>query len=152
MSNPDTPEAQWGTVETSFAPIHSSARMRDVDEVKHALEAGVEVDLLNGKAKNGDGGNTALWFACQGPTCGLEVAKLLVEAGANVNLACEHGRTPLHMAAAWGQLDVVQFLVEAGAKTDCPNSLGQTPLEMARKSERVPEERTQAVVAWLSAR
>ena len=141
-----------GRVETNFAPIHSAARLRDVAGVKHALESGVEVDLLNGKAKNGDGGNSALWFACQGPTCGLDVAKLLVEAGANVNLACEHGRTPLHIATAWGQLKVVQFLVEAGARADCVNSLGQTPLEMARESQRVPKAQIEAAVDWLSAR
>ncbi|MEC8553919.1 MAG: hypothetical protein VXZ82_02815 [Planctomycetota bacterium] len=30
MSNPDTPDAKWGMVETGFAPIHSAATMPDV--------------------------------------------------------------------------------------------------------------------------
>jgi len=67
MIHPDTPDAPWGTVETRFDPIHSAARMRDVSAVRKELDAGVDVDILHGRAANGDGGNTALWFAAQGP-------------------------------------------------------------------------------------
>ena len=116
MANPDIPNAPWGTVETRFKPIHSAARMRDAEAVRQELDAGVDVDVPNGRAKNGDGGNTALWFAAQGPAAGgVEVARLLIAAGADVNRNCEHGRTALQMAVAWGHLDMVQFLIENGA-------------------------------------
>ena len=99
----DPKAAPWGTVETRFDPIHSAARMRDVQAVRQELAAGVDVDVVNGRAENGDGGNTALWFAAQGPQAnGVDVARVLIEAGADVNKQCEHGRTALHMAAAWG--------------------------------------------------
>ena len=43
---------------------------------------GVGVDSLNGEAPNGDGGNTALWFAAQGPwPDGLAIVRVLVDAG-----------------------------------------------------------------------
>src|SRR5688572_20253193 len=104
----DQQSAPWGTVDTRFDPIHSAARQRDVETIRGLLAAGVDVDSLNGRAANGDGGNTALWFAAQGPWAnGLEVAQVLVEAGATIDMQCEHGRTALHMAAAWGHLDVV---------------------------------------------
>lgn len=113
--------------------------MRDAQTVQNELSAGVDVDLLNGRAQNGDGGNTALWFAAQGPTSGCEVARLLIDAGADVNLRCEHGRTALHIAAAWGHLDVVQLLLEHGADPDMCDDEGLTAAMMAEKSRRVPE-------------
>jgi hypothetical protein len=44
----DAPNAPWGTVETLFDPIHSAARMRGVPTVQQELDAGVNVDVLNG--------------------------------------------------------------------------------------------------------
>ena len=125
--------APWGTVETRFDPIHSAARMRAVQAVRQELASGVDVDVVNGRAENGDGGNTALWFAAQGPLPnGVDVARVLIEAGAAVNKQCEHGRTALHMAAAWGQVDVVQLLLENGASPKIVDDEGMTPPMVAR--------------------
>jgi ankyrin repeat protein len=79
----NTPDAPWGAVETRFDPIHSAARMRDTQTVKRDIDAGVDVDTPKGRAANGDGGNTALWCAAQGPTppC-LEMTRMLINAGA----------------------------------------------------------------------
>jgi ankyrin repeat protein len=151
MSNPDSPDAPRGSVETRFDRIHSAARMRDVQTVQYELSAGVDVDLRNGRAQNGDGGNTALWFAAQGPASGLEVARLLIDAGADVNLRCEHGRTALHIAAAWGHLDVVQLLLEHGADPDTPDDEGLTPAMLAARSKRVTETNLKPVVDYLNA-
>ena len=87
---------KWGTAETTFDEIHFAARSRDADTVRQLIATGgVHVDSLNGRAPNGDGGNTALWFAAQGAAKGgKEVARCLLELGANVNLQCEHGALP----------------------------------------------------------
>src|SRR5262245_19933352 len=152
MANPNTPDAPWGTVETRFDPIHSAARMRDVETVRQELDAGVDVDVPNGRAANGDGGNTALWFAAQGPPpSGLEVARLLITAGAEINRRCEHGRTALQMAAAWGHLDVVMLLIENGADPTIRDDEGTTPSMIAVCSRRVPEDRLKRVVEYLNA-
>src|SRR5688500_3481788 len=130
----DPKVAPWGTVETRFDPIHSAARMRDVEAVRQELAAGVDVDVVNGRAETGDGGNTALWFAAQGPwPNGVDVARVLIEAGADVNKQCEHGRTALHMAAAWGHADVVQLLLENGANPTVVDHQGMTPANVARR-------------------
>jgi ankyrin repeat protein len=151
MINPDTPDAPWGTVETRFDPIHSAARMRDVETVRRELDAGVHVDVLNGRATNGDGGNTALWFAAQGAAPdGLEVARRLIHAGAKINRQCEHGRTALHMAAAWGHLDLVQLLVHNGADPKLCDDEGLTPLMIASCSKRVPDANLKQVVEYLN--
>ena len=149
MTN-DSKDAPWGSVQTRFDRIHSAARMRDVAAVQEELASGVGVDVENGRAQNGDGGNTALWFAAQGAADGgLEVAKLLVEAGAEVNRPCEHGWTALHMAACWAHLDVVQYLVESGADWTLSYVNGRTPAELASVSNRVHDEELKAVVDYL---
>ena len=107
--------------------------MRDVEAVRRELAAGVDVDVVNGRAENGDGGNTALWFAAQGPwPNGVAVARVLLEAGADVNKQCEHGRTALHMAAAWGHADVAQLLLENGANPTIVDGEGMAPPNVAR--------------------
>jgi ankyrin repeat protein len=45
----------------------------------------------------------------------LETIKLLVRLGADVNWACDHGITPLMVAANFGVTDFIQYLVDEGA-------------------------------------
>jgi ankyrin repeat protein len=45
----------------------------------------------------------------------LETISLLVELGADVNWACDHGITPLMVAANFGVTDIIQYLVDEGA-------------------------------------
>jgi ankyrin repeat protein len=149
----DTEDAPWGTVDTGdFPPIHSAARMRDVATVLKELESGVDVDLIGKRAKNGDGGNTALWYAAQGPwPGGIEVAKVLLDAGADVNRQCEHGRTALHMAAAWGHLDLVKYLLAKSADPSIRDEENMTPAMVARygyRSNRVTHDERRDVVLY----
>jgi ankyrin repeat protein len=61
----------------------------------------------------------------------FEVTRRLVELGADVNSAGEHGWTALHGAAYKGVDAIVQFLVEHGARTEVFDEYGQTPLSIA---------------------
>ena len=61
----------------------------------------------------------------------FEMTKLLVELGADVNSAGEHGWTALHGAAYKGVDAVVQFVVDRGARMDVFDEYGQTPLSIA---------------------
>jgi len=75
-------------------------------------------------------GHTALHCACQKGH--LEVAKLLVEKGADISARSLGEWTPLHSACFNGHLDVVKWLVsEKGADTTARNMLNVTPLELA---------------------
>jgi cytohesin len=53
-----------------------------------------------------------LWAAYQG---NLEVAQILVEAGAALSATDKDGRASLHLAAYQGHLEVVKLLLENGA-------------------------------------
>lgn len=59
----------------------------------------------------------------------LEIAKLLMEHEANVNIQDdEDGDTPLHWACGSGSLEKVRFLVDKGAHINIQNHTGKTPL------------------------
>jgi len=58
----------------------------------------------------------------------LNRAKALVARGATIN---QLGWTPLHYAAAKGQVSVVEFLLEQGALPNSPAPNGESPIMMA---------------------
>ena len=64
----------------------------------------------------------------------LEVAKFLLDLGADINAVDAKGETAMHSAALKNLPKVVQFLADHGAKIDVwnrPNKYGWTPLHLA---------------------
>ncbi|XP_043472534.1 putative ankyrin repeat protein RF_0381 [Leptopilina heterotoma] len=59
------------------------------------------------------------------------LVKLLLKAGADVNLQTEHGLTPLHFAATLAQPAVVKFLLENGADPSKTCNFKGSPLSMS---------------------
>lgn len=59
------------------------------------------------------------------------VAKMLLEAGAEVNVAQEKGITPLHSAAHNGNIELLIVLLEAGADVKAKTEEGKIPADMA---------------------
>lgn len=70
----------------------------------------------------------------------LEVVKLAVEAGSDINAANHSGWTALHAAAFKGADRIIEFLATQGAKMNVKDKFGQTPLSIAQGI--VPEELT----------
>jgi uncharacterized protein len=62
----------------------------------------------------------------------VDAVRLLLEAGASVNLQGEDGETALHRAVSANNIDLVQPLLDAGAHLDIRNAFGDTPLDLAR--------------------
>jgi len=59
------------------------------------------------------------------------IVKLLLEAGARVNVIQQQGITPLHSAAHHGNIELLIELLEAGADVQAKMEDGRTPADMA---------------------
>jgi ankyrin repeat protein len=121
----------------------SAAFFGDLEMVRVLLALKVDV--------NGLGMNswTPIYNASQGPGSAYshasynnpqllaDVARLLLEHGADVNAPIEHGdsydesRTPLHTAADYGRAEVVRVLLEHGASVGAEDNKSRTPLHEA---------------------
>ena len=60
-----------------------------------------------------------------------DVAQVLLEWGAEINVSGNGVKTPLHLAAKWGHRCVVQFLIQNGADVNSTKGGGCTPLHTA---------------------
>ena len=61
----------------------------------------------------------------------VEVARSLIEHGADVTLEADFGWTPLHLASQLGSLDLVNMFIEYGADVTARTGDGYTPLDVA---------------------
>lgn len=59
------------------------------------------------------------------------IAKMLLEAGADINVIQMSGATPLHSAAHNGNIDLLIVLLEAGANVNAKMEDGKTPADKA---------------------
>jgi ankyrin repeat protein len=62
----------------------------------------------------------------------VDVIKLLIDKGANVNAVNTAGMTAMHYAVQRGSDRIVEFLASKGARFDVKNKLGKTAAELAR--------------------
>ncbi|KAK8132021.1 hypothetical protein PG999_000194 [Apiospora kogelbergensis] len=60
-----------------------------------------------------------------------DIAKLLIEKGADINTANRGGSTPLYFALSSGRTDVAKLLIEKGANINIADQTGTTPLHQA---------------------
>ncbi len=63
--------------------------------------------------------------------CDLDMASLLLEYGASIDMVCSFGDTVLHGAIRQGDLRMIKLLLEKGALVNKSGCLGRTPLWLA---------------------
>ena len=90
---------------------------------------------MAGLVGSGGGGLTALVFAAREGD--LESAKLLLDAGADVNQMTEYGWTPLLTATNNRHYKLGKFLIERGADVNLANKGGWTPLYLATDNRNI---------------
>jgi ankyrin repeat protein len=66
----------------------------------------------------------------------LEIVRIQVAAGVDVNAADKQGETAMHWAAAKGLNRVIEFMVAHGANVNVQNNRRQTPLDLAEAPRR----------------
>ena len=67
---------------------------------------------------------------------GFEIARLLIEAGADVNAVQQAGFTPLHAAAMTGKIELAKLLLARGADRKAKADDGRDALAMARDAKQ----------------
>ena len=118
-------------------PLFLAASLGNVDGVRALIAGGADAFITTDEKTaplhvSAWGGNPYLRDWTEEEKKNLyEITRLLVELGADVNSAGEHGWTALHGAAYKGVDSIVQFLVGKGAKTEVFDDYGQTPLSIA---------------------
>lgn len=61
----------------------------------------------------------------------IEIVKVLLTAGVDVNMTNDNGQTALHYAASRNREDIAKCLLEAGAHINAADKLGNTSLHRA---------------------
>ncbi len=124
----------------SHTDLHKAAEKCDVGAEKTALGAfrssqrKIEINRLDRE------GITPLGYAAQSGC--LEIARMLLDGGAAVDLTDPHSNwTPLLRAAEGRHADVVRLLAKHGANADVVGVMGDTPWTVALRGPLVGEDR-----------
>eukprot|EP00092_Neocalanus_flemingeri_P050457 GFUD01058328.1.p1 GENE.GFUD01058328.1~~GFUD01058328.1.p1 ORF type:complete len:178 (+),score=60.57 GFUD01058328.1:116-649(+) len=101
--------------------LWEGAKKGDTSKVREALEEGAEINAaVNNK------GSTSLHLAsCEGH---VEVVKLLINCGADINLVDRSGWSALDRAVWAGRTGVCRLLLGKGASVDIRDNTNRTPL------------------------
>ena len=94
--------------------------------LKLLIDAGAAMDI------NDFLGKVALHYAIEAP---LEVTRLLINSGADVDIRNSGGITPLMLAAGAGRRDIVKQLLAAGARVDFKDYQGNSVTDWAKRSK-----------------
>jgi ankyrin repeat protein len=104
--------------------IFQSVDFGDLQGVSNYLNSEGDVNKANQFKES------LLFRACEANN--YKIVKLLIDAGANVNQACNSGDTPLHKAQT---LTIAKLLIEKGAKVNSKGNIGNTPLHTTKSSD-----------------
>ncbi|WP_265030421.1 ankyrin repeat domain-containing protein [Wolbachia endosymbiont (group B) of Athalia cordata] len=148
--------------------IKSELQQHNVDMYNEWKDNGFDIN-----ANSFDGSNLLCLVSGSGY---IELAKLLIEKGANVNAQDNEGKTPLHLAVSSSNLDIigvpifirrlidgedenvnlqdniVEILIEKGANINIQDNEGKTPLHLAVSNSSLGAEGIAIVVETLIGR
>jgi ankyrin repeat protein len=132
------------TVPALATPLYRAVKAADLLTIRLLLDKGAKPTTA---IKDG---TTALMLAAGGgPARGdeeevvdlagradpIEVIKVLIDAGADVNQANAQEMTAIHLAAQKQADKIIEYLASRGARLDVKNKAGKTPLDLAGKPD-----------------
>ncbi len=109
-------------IEKPEMDIHAAVLSGDLAVVRQHIKAGTNINEREPMS-----GSTPLISAATFDK--IEIAKALIEAGADLTISNNDGSTPLHSAAFFCRVEIVQMLIDAKADKTIKNNFGATPRE-----------------------
>lgn len=126
------PGAARGFAVDGWTPLHLAAFFGRADAVEALLAAGADLRAVSRNAH----GNMPLHAALAGHAPG-RIAVMLLARGADPRATDRAGYTPLHHAAARGDVAMINAILALGVDVDARNHDDETPLALAEKSGHV---------------
>ena len=111
-------------------PLYIAAAYKQTEVLEVLLQS---PDVLATIDQADQNGNTPLKMACHSPGS-VEAVQLLINHGANLNIANRPGFTPLMVAAQSGDKSIVELLIDAGANMTQQSRFGETAEEGALRN------------------
>ena len=105
------------------SPLTLAAYYNNIEVANYLID---KVDNING---NSDDGTPLMAAVVKGH---VEIAKALIEAGADPNLTDANGATALHYAVMFNNQELASLLMNANASAYMKNNVGQSPLDFAK--------------------
>lgn len=125
----NSPAAARIPLDGSQPAILEAIRRGDAETLKKELEAGADPNQLD----NAFGIPLLSWAALKGD---VESVRILLDAGANVNLRSINGSRPVHHAAFLGHAGIVDLLATRGADLTARSDKGDSAADVARADHR----------------
>ena len=113
-----------------YAPLHEAAKAAEIAEL--LLDHGANPNIQNTQNHL-----QPLHMAARHGSSGI--CRLLLSAGADINVASKDGSTPLHEAAEQAQDNIVKLLVAHGAACMAEDKFHRTPLSIALRTSFASE-------------
>jgi ankyrin repeat protein len=121
------PEAVDYYAEDGFTPLGLACYFGQHEVARYLILKGAEVNMPSNNGFNVFPIHSAV------ASNHLDIAKLLIENGANVNVKQQAGVTPLHSAAQNGNIEMLILLLENSANLNARMEGGKLPADLARE-------------------
>mmetsp|Transcript_49350 Transcript_49350/g.154783 ORF Transcript_49350/g.154783 Transcript_49350/m.154783 type:complete len:571 (-) Transcript_49350:680-2392(-) len=105
-----------------------AAEDNDIQSLENLIKKGIDVNFKSSELY----GSSPLHYASIRGS--VEAARLLLAAGAKVNIVNSQKESPLHWACEGGKKEMVELLVEQGGDCKLRSNFGETPLDFAISS------------------
>ncbi len=114
-----------------FTPLGMATHFGNEEIARYLLAKGADPNIQSQNGYNVYPLHTAIGSNFDG------IAKMLIEAGAEVNVLQTSRISPLHLAAQNGNIDLIILLLENGASVEIKNDMGKTASDLAAEKGHV---------------